>query len=349
MGKYLELTNNAGYHSPGVQREVVFKDMTFYVDTVNGNDGNDGLSATSAFKTPQGVADELRMYDGNGYNCTIQFADGTYTTAVEFKWVYGWNYLYLKGDETTPSNVTWTVTGENTNVVTFPVSCHVYLLYVSGIRFEGPAARSNNAFRNYVANSTLYLNNPDSGGYLEFHNLRFIAFSQNRSTVMSVGGHWKCSGTFGGWLAALDHGFVGIYPDDLTVEGDINCTMGVFNAYLGGRYDIWPANAPDFTTASNSGKYLVLNGPSTGWDNDLGYTELGMGDASKYTIPTWANLVDLDTLGGIAISTRTVANIGDATLRTGAVVFVTDEAGGATLAYSDGTNWRRVQDRTIVS
>jgi len=33
----------------------------------------------------------------------------------------------------------------------------------------------------------------------------------------------------------------------------------------------------------------------------------------------------------------------------GALVFVSDEAGGATIAFFDGTNWRRVQDRQIVS
>ena len=31
------------------------------------------------------------------------------------------------------------------------------------------------------------------------------------------------------------------------------------------------------------------------------------------------------------------------------LIGVTDETGGATLAFSDGTNWRRVQDRAIVS
>jgi hypothetical protein len=31
------------------------------------------------------------------------------------------------------------------------------------------------------------------------------------------------------------------------------------------------------------------------------------------------------------------------------VVGVTNEAGGAVLAFSDGTNWRRVTDRAIVS
>lgn len=31
------------------------------------------------------------------------------------------------------------------------------------------------------------------------------------------------------------------------------------------------------------------------------------------------------------------------------IVFVSDEAGGPVLAFSDGTNWRRVTDRAIVS
>lgn len=34
---------------------------------------------------------------------------------------------------------------------------------------------------------------------------------------------------------------------------------------------------------------------------------------------------------------------------TSAMIYVSDESGGATLAFGDGTNWRRVQDRAIVS
>ena len=44
-----------------------------------------------------------------------------------------------------------------------------------------------------------------------------------------------------------------------------------------------------------------------------------------------------------------VASLPDAALYTGAMIFVSDEAGGAVTAFSDGTNWRRVTDRTIVS
>ncbi len=33
----------------------------------------------------------------------------------------------------------------------------------------------------------------------------------------------------------------------------------------------------------------------------------------------------------------------------GGLIYVSDETGGATTAFSDGTNWRRSQDRTVVS
>ena len=34
---------------------------------------------------------------------------------------------------------------------------------------------------------------------------------------------------------------------------------------------------------------------------------------------------------------------------TAALIYVTDEIGGAVPAFSDGTNWRRITDRVIVS
>lgn len=33
----------------------------------------------------------------------------------------------------------------------------------------------------------------------------------------------------------------------------------------------------------------------------------------------------------------------------GAVIYVSDEAGGKTMAFGDGAAWRRVQDRAVVS
>ncbi len=44
----------------------------------------------------------------------------------------------------------------------------------------------------------------------------------------------------------------------------------------------------------------------------------------------------------------TVADWGD-TSTFSSLIYVTDEVGGPVLAFSDGTNWRRVTDRAIVS
>ncbi|MCR4341001.1 MAG: hypothetical protein NUW01_14060, partial [Gemmatimonadaceae bacterium] len=53
-------------------------------------------------------------------------------------------------------------------------------------------------------------------------------------------------------------------------------------------------------------------------------------------------------LGG-GIPTYTVLTLPAATANARAFVYVSDETGGATLAFSTGTGWLRVQDRAIVS
>jgi hypothetical protein len=45
----------------------------------------------------------------------------------------------------------------------------------------------------------------------------------------------------------------------------------------------------------------------------------------------------------------TVATVPDATKCRGCSIMITDETGGYTMAFSDGTNWLRVQDRAIIS
>lgn len=50
----------------------------------------------------------------------------------------------------------------------------------------------------------------------------------------------------------------------------------------------------------------------------------------------------------VRLTSYAVADVPDATEGVG-LIFVSDEAGGAVPAFSDGTNWRRVTDRVIVS
>jgi len=49
-----------------------------------------------------------------------------------------------------------------------------------------------------------------------------------------------------------------------------------------------------------------------------------------------------------SIPPYTVATLPSAALPV-RVIFVSDEAGGAVLAFNDGTDWRRVTDRAVVS
>lgn len=67
---------------------------------------------------------------------------------------------------------------------------------------------------------------------------------------------------------------------------------------------------------------------------------VGVGTASPATT--------LDVEGPVRVKSYTVIGLPPAT-PAGQVAFVSDEAGGSTLAFSDDTNWRRVADRAVVS
>ncbi len=53
--------------------------------------------------------------------------------------------------------------------------------------------------------------------------------------------------------------------------------------------------------------------------------------------------------GLVATKAYTVATVPSATDVAGRVIYVSDETGGAVLAFSDGTDWRRVTDRNVIS
>lgn len=61
----------------------------------------------------------------------------------------------------------------------------------------------------------------------------------------------------------------------------------------------------------------------------------------------------LNRVGGntgiVQLPTYTVATVPTASSYTRGMIYVSDETGGAVPAFSDGTNWRRVTDRAIVS
>lgn len=57
----------------------------------------------------------------------------------------------------------------------------------------------------------------------------------------------------------------------------------------------------------------------------------------------------LPMLGPLVLASYTVATVPDAAEWEGGVIYVSDETGGAVLAFSEGTDWRRVTDRAVIS
>ena len=87
---------------------------------------------------------------------------------------------------------------------------------------------------------------------------------------------------------------------------------------------------------------LILNPGVTGSAYLLNISNFGIGTSS----PTTRLHVD----GPVRVGSFLKASLpSPASAGAGAVIFVSDEAGGSVLAFSDGTNWRRVTDRVTVS
>ncbi len=74
-------------------------------------------------------------------------------------------------------------------------------------------------------------------------------------------------------------------------------------------------------------------------------------EAGTTIASTWLNDIDADVYGQLPrkLMSYTVAGLPSAATYANHLIYVSDETGGAVPAFSDGTNWRRVTDRTIVS
>ncbi len=66
-------------------------------------------------------------------------------------------------------------------------------------------------------------------------------------------------------------------------------------------------------------------------------------------IATAAPVCALDVNGPVRVASYAKASLPSAAAGAGQIIYVTDEAGGATIAFSDGAAWRRVSDRAVVA
>lgn len=104
--------------------------------------------------------------------------------------------------------------------------------------------------------------------------------------------------------------------------------------------------------AQGFGAETALNTETTKIETAFG-TVLNKDDATDNAMN-----VDLDMNGNdilnvnsltVQLTSYTVAGLPAAASNARVLVWVSNETGGATPAFSDGTNWRRIHDYTIVS
>jgi hypothetical protein len=76
-----------------------------------------------------------------------------------------------------------------------------------------------------------------------------------------------------------------------------------------------------------------------------------LGDLAEGDIATWdaTNLQWVQTTGGVPVPSYTIAGGLPAATTAGLIIYISDETGGATLAFSDGVNWKRAWDLATAS
>jgi hypothetical protein len=75
--------------------------------------------------------------------------------------------------------------------------------------------------------------------------------------------------------------------------------------------------------------------------------EFWVSSTKRATIDSSGNL---GVSGAVRVGSYTVATVpGAGAVGAGAIIYVSDETDGAVLAFSDGTSWRRVTDRAVIS
>lgn len=128
--------------------------------------------------------------------------------------------------------------------------------------------------------------------------------------------------------------FVSLLDGDIpaTIARDSEVTTAISN------HEAAADPHPGYTTAAELSSAISTHeaaaDPHTGYAREASTTTIS--GAWNFTLPP-------------VLPTYTVATLPSAATYARGLIYVSDETGGAVPAFSDGTNWRRVTDRNIVS
>jgi len=100
------------------------------------------------------------------------------------------------------------------------------------------------------------------------------------------------------------------------------------------------------SVSTNKGVQLSLGSASV--FNDMRTTKKGLQYFSNGYVTTSTSLTDKEYVDRNQLTSFTKTTLPSAS-PAGKMIFVSNATGGAVPAYSDGTNWRRVSDQTIIN
>lgn len=128
-------------------------------------------------------------------------------------------------------------------------------------------------------------------------------------------------------------------------------TRGIQHDAVGKKVKLSGSTAVDTSgTSQFSGTADNDFGAVTGSNDDTEDLGLITGGAADTEIDLGDGFGEKLIATSLALPQNTVSGISAAsTANKGQIVYISDETGGATLAFSDGTNWRRLQDRAVIS
>lgn len=200
-------------------REYLTAARTYYVRT-DGSNSNDGLSNTSggAFLTIQYAVDIVcNTLDINSQVVVIEVADGAYDARVTLKAFVGSVTVTLRGNITTPANVTISVTGDHAIVaVAGRWAVQGFKVSTTGANFDGLSADGS-------VRVTYSSMNFGSCG-------RFHVYAIGAATVVGTGASTISGGGFG-HLGAATACRLALNAATLTLSG-----TPAFNSFAVGTY-----------------------------------------------------------------------------------------------------------------
>ena len=135
--------------------------QVFYVNSSTGNDSNNGLTPATAFASLQKAADTMANWNLNGFNITVNVADGPYNKVVLPNMAGSGSVLWV-GNATTPANVVITAVND------FCFVANGLAHQLNGFKVQ--QSGTNGAGIVAAANALLYVKNIEYGACTGPHN-----------------------------------------------------------------------------------------------------------------------------------------------------------------------------------